>query len=935
MQFTGKIDGAQSNGSEQVYLPTASSAWRPTSKVAVFDPDQTNLTSQGGTSPGPAAKLVYGRGYGLASAGMVVYEGGHNLAGTTPDNIAAQRAFLNLLFLSAAEKAVTLTTTVPATAAGGEVVSLSAAATSVTGGAINYAWTSSCGGTFSAPSAATTTFTAPFADSGNLSCILRVVASDGCARSSFDARDFTVLGKPDLQATITASTQTPAVNDPLTYTIVVDNIGGETTTDSHIFFTLPTGFAVTSITPSRGSCAGAPSVVCSFGDVTACDPEITIVVAGTVTGTGGLPLPVRVTTTAPDADLGNDPASTSPFVTVSGPFPVLTAEVSPTLTNRGGTLDYTLTVKNGGSVPLNNIHVQNPMPANTTFVAGSTAVDYLSYLNTVSDDFPTKSYSGSQGTTKWLASWTEIGDDNKAGRGNLQVATGNCAAGSTTFCAKIKSKVNGNGIIRSADTRALSGTLSFSYQVPTAKAATIGKVEISSDGGATFRLASTISLSSTSTTDNVVTIPLVESASVHELTAAVTKVRFTTTGTASAVWAVDKVKFNLQKPGVPVHAAGSAPNDLTASLNGLLSLLPGDVLTVTFRATVSATAPLSSDIDDIATVTATETGATATASNVARTTVRPGFAPVADGAALVVAEDAPPTAIGLTAPTDAGSALSALVVTATSVPVPTQGRVLMTDNSPVTVGKVFSIAELTALRFVPAADFNGQVRDFRYAVTDAESNVGVGVATFNVTAVNDAPVAFPDADVTQKGVAITFDDLPGANDTDIDGEIDDALLDLDPAAAGQQTTRTVAGQGTWTLDNVATSTTFLQVTFTPTATFTGIATVDYASCDTGTPLPSQCGASTLAVTVNDPPVAVNDTVSVNASGGQFLITGNDTDSDGLVDVSTVDLDPATAGMQTTLTTAADLHIVAHGVGSIFAGRRLWRHDYIHLSGGRF
>src|SRR5437868_3578517 len=43
MQFMSTIDGATTNGSEQIYLPALSSAWRSTTKVGVYDASQQDV----------------------------------------------------------------------------------------------------------------------------------------------------------------------------------------------------------------------------------------------------------------------------------------------------------------------------------------------------------------------------------------------------------------------------------------------------------------------------------------------------------------------------------------------------------------------------------------------------------------------------------------------------------------------------------------------------------------------------------------------------------------------------------------------------------------------------------------------------------------------------------------------------------------------------
>ena len=65
-----------------------------------------------------------------------------------------------------------------------------------------------------------------------------------------------------------------------------------------------------------------------------------------------------------------------------------------------------------------------------------------------------------------------------------------------------------------------------------------------------------------------------------------------------------------------------------------------------------------------------------------------------------------------------------------------------------------------------------------------------------------------------------------ANDTDADGTINVATVDLDPATTGIQTTFTVTGEGTYTVDVLGI------VTFTPVLNYNGVATpVNYTVND--------------------------------------------------------------------------------------------------------
>jgi hypothetical protein len=190
MQFIGNLDGATNNGSEQVYLPSLTSSWRSTTRIAVIDPDHSQIPS---LSAGQAVKVAYGRGFGNSNNGMVMYEGGHNHnnSGTVAEKVAAQRAFLNFALLAGIDKRLDISSTIPANITGGEVVNISASATGGSG-IYNYQWYSNCGGTFTNINAASTTFTAP---ATGAVCNLRVVVGDTCNRRSINATSIVFLSR--------------------------------------------------------------------------------------------------------------------------------------------------------------------------------------------------------------------------------------------------------------------------------------------------------------------------------------------------------------------------------------------------------------------------------------------------------------------------------------------------------------------------------------------------------------------------------------------------------------------------------------------------------------------------------------------------------------------------------------------------------------------
>ena len=141
------------------------------------------------------------------------------------------------------------------------------------------------------------------------------------------------------------------------------------------------------------------------------------------------------------------------------------------------------------------------------------------------------------------------------------------------------------------------------------------------------------------------------------------------------------------------------------------------------------------------------------------------------------------------------------------------------------------------------------------------------------------------------GTAVTVPVL--SNDTTGDATVPSTVQIVGTPAPG--VSLVVPGEGTWSVN-----TTTGAITFTPAPGFTGDPTpIQYTVQDNDG---NTSNPATVTVDyVQLPPVAVNDSSLNNQPGPVTLnVTGNDTDPNNDVDPSTVDLDPATPGQQTTL-----------------------------------
>jgi hypothetical protein len=216
-QFMGIVDGATTNGSEQIMMPrqgivanastfspSAVARWNPGAKTIVYDPIQTNVTNPNTMDFRNVASLMtYGRGFDNLARGYVMYQPAHSHnKATAPANIASQRAFFNFSFFSLRDKNYELDLSgLPPTISGPSPVNLTASILVGPPGAGPYtiSWTSSCGGTFAAPNPASVpngSFPIPFskiftppAVFSTTNCIISVTVTDACGRKTVETKN--------------------------------------------------------------------------------------------------------------------------------------------------------------------------------------------------------------------------------------------------------------------------------------------------------------------------------------------------------------------------------------------------------------------------------------------------------------------------------------------------------------------------------------------------------------------------------------------------------------------------------------------------------------------------------------------------------------------------------------------------------------------------
>jgi outer membrane protein OmpA-like peptidoglycan-associated protein len=164
----------------------------------------------------------------------------------------------------------------------------------------------------------------------------------------------------------------------------------------------------------------------------------------------------------------------------------------------------------------------------------------------------------------------------------------------------------------------------------------------------------------------------------------------------------------------------------------------------------------------------------------------------------------------------------------------------------------------TEVRFTPTANFHGTTA-FAYTVTDGNGGSATAIVTVTVTSVNDSPTATDDSfEVAEDSTATVFNVL--ANDS--------IAPDTGETLTVTSVTQPANGTATFTASNVS---------FEPANNFAGTTTFTYRISD------GRGGTATAQVTVtvtpvNDPPDAVNDTLTVaeDSSATVLNVLTNDT-----------------------------------------------------------
>ncbi len=292
----------------------------------------------------------------------------------------------------------------------------------------------------------------------NTATVVAVDQGDAIPNNDVGSVDIFPDTYADLEVAKVVSNASPGEGDAITYTVTAVNNGPNDTTGVTLDDTLPAGLTFVSSSPSQGTYSSGSGTwtVGSMASGALVTLDITATVnAGTAVST--------ITNTASigssdvtDPDPSNDSGSVALVVSLAGLEITKTSDVVGPVVP-GQTITYTLDITNTGTSLLNGIDITDAVPADTTFVAGSTLVTGFtgrSYL----DQFDARSYSNSDGSIPWTSSWTEFGETTSPTGGDIQVLND-----ISDYQLRIRDK--NNGIQREADLAGIGGaSVSFDFR---------------------------------------------------------------------------------------------------------------------------------------------------------------------------------------------------------------------------------------------------------------------------------------------------------------------------------------------------------------------------------------------------------------------------------------------------------------------------------------
>ncbi len=265
------------------------------------------------------------------------------------------------------------------------------------------------------------------------------------------------------------------------------------------------------------------------------------------------------------------------------------SDVTPPVVE-GQTINYTMTITSSGTALVDNVMVTDPVPAYTSYLGPVQVItNVTNAYGTFRDNFNAISFTGSNGTQAWLTNWTEVGESDGAGNGDVVVTTD-----ISNYQLRLRDNDNGGeGVVRSANLSAYNRVfLTFDYRRVALDAASDHVLVQISTNGTTFNEVGRIA---GPTNDTVYQKFFYDLAPAYITSN--TRIRLITSSTMGGTDIVyfDNIQLECYNRSSQVFTGNAPPNLVIAADNH--DLLPGETMTVIMP--VQVVSPIPPEVEEI------------------------------------------------------------------------------------------------------------------------------------------------------------------------------------------------------------------------------------------------------------------------------------------------------------------------------------------------
>jgi uncharacterized repeat protein (TIGR01451 family) len=173
---------------------------------------------------------------------------------------------------------------------------------------------------------------------------------------------------PDLRLRKRLLTGTPRVGKTIKYVITATNVGHGPATNAIVTDTLPAALKFVSAKASAGTCSGKQVQTCKVGTI-APGAKVTITLWATVIAKGSVANTARAT--QDERDLNPDDSVAAITIGSGTADAILRKRADTDTAQRGGQMRYTITLRNPGPGPLDDVKVCDDLPSAVTYRSAS------------------------------------------------------------------------------------------------------------------------------------------------------------------------------------------------------------------------------------------------------------------------------------------------------------------------------------------------------------------------------------------------------------------------------------------------------------------------------------------------------------------------------------------------------------------------------------